>query len=274
MMVMKLRSALGWVLVLSIGGGPGCASVAEVRELEKKISILDRRTAGPTDQQQRLAELGSQLEELQEQMGQLRGSMEEIEYAIAQLRQGSSVPPPPPPAGGGSYEDGPGSGPGGPTDGGPGMAASGSAGAISRPGGSGGPGDPGREVKAYEEAFRLYRAGDYPVAIDRFRSFLQTYPSSASADNAAFWLGECYFKVADYERAVLAFEDVVKKYPNEGKVPDALYRQGMALLELGAKSGGDQYRSAAREIFERIVREHPDSERAPEARRQVERLGT
>jgi tol-pal system protein YbgF len=135
--------------------------------------------------------------------------------------------------------------------------------------------DASAEVRGYEEAFKAYRAGDHKGAIDRFRSFLQTYPSSAYADNALFWLGECYLKTGDHERAVLAFEDVVKKHPNGGKVPDALYRQGVALLELGEQRGQKKtYQRAARELFERIIRDHPNSERVPEARLQLERLGT
>ncbi len=49
----------------------------------------------------------------------------------------------------------------------------------------------------------------------------------------------------------------------------------MALLEIG-KSTGDEakYRPAAQQIFERLVTRHPDSERVPEARRQLEKLGT
>jgi len=73
---------------------------------------------------------------------------------------------------------------------------------------------------------------------------------------------------------VLAFDDVVKNYPEGNKVPDALYRQGVALLEIGNSKGQQStYQPAARQIFERIVNDHPNSERVPEARRQLEKLG-
>jgi len=135
---------------------------------------------------------------------------------------------------------------------------------------------PGAEVAAYEEAFRLYRTEKYADAIARFNQFLQNFPSSEYGDNALFWLGECYLKQGDPSSAAVAFEDVVKRYPGGNKVPDALYRQGIALLEIGGKTEGKEavYRGAARQIFQRIVEQFPDSERAPEARRQLEKLGT
>ncbi len=130
------------------------------------------------------------------------------------------------------------------------------------------------EIRGYEQAFALYRAAEYEAAIDRFRAFVQNHASSDYADNALFWTGECYAKLGDYERAVLTFQDVVKRYPEGTKVPDALYRQGIALLEIGRRSGDQRtYDVAARQIFERIVREHPQSERMTEAQRQLGALG-
>ena len=130
-----------------------------------------------------------------------------------------------------------------------------------------------QEVREYEEAFRYYRETDYSTAIDRFRVFLQNHPSSDYADNAMFWMGESYFRVGDFERAVLTFEDVVNRYPDGNKVSDALYRQGIALMKLGQREGqAATYDSAAREIFDRIVTEYPQSERVAEARRQLEKL--
>ena len=131
------------------------------------------------------------------------------------------------------------------------------------------------EVRAYEAAFRFYRAGDYPVAIDHFGKFLQNYAASDKADNALFWIGECYLKLGDHERAVLTFEDVTKRYPKGNKAPDALYRQAIAIIEIGRRTRQEaSYAAAAREILERIVRDYPESDRVPEARRQLEKLNS
>ena len=123
------------------------------------------------------------------------------------------------------------------------------------------------ELTAYREAYSAWRAGDAQVCIDRFRNFLQTYPSSAHADDAAYWMADCYFKNGDFKTAVLRFDDVVARYPKGNKAADALYRQGEALLRLGPNYG-----KAAGKAFERVVKEYPTSALVPQARRQLEVL--
>ena len=96
---------------------------------------------------------------------------------------------------------------------------------------------------------------------------MQTYASSAYADDAAYWMADCYFKHGDYKTAVLRFDDVVTRHPQSGKAPDALYRQGEALLRLGPG-----FSKAAGKAFERVVKEYPDSARAAEAKKQLDLL--
>ncbi len=115
----------------------------------------------------------------------------------------------------------------------------------------------------------MWRNGDPGTCIDQFRNFLQTYPNSAYADDAAYWMADCYFKDGDYKTAVLRFDDVAARYPTGNKAADALYRQGEALLRLGPRFG-----KAAGKAFERVLREYPDSARAPEAKRQLDLLGS
>lgn len=237
---------LACALVLSVGLC-ACVTVQEYRALEREVAELKKAQQSGALPASRLAELGARLDELERELGVLRGDIEEARHVADQaLSRAESQPTTPatPPA---------------PTP------APGEGGAVAP--------SSGGEVQDYEEAFRVYRLGDYEVAIDRFRAFLQNYPSSDYADNALFWMGECYVKLGDQERAVLTFQDVVKQYPSGNKVPDALYRQGMALMELGRKTGQeDTYYPAAREVFDRIVRDYPHSERVPEAKRQLEKL--
>jgi tol-pal system protein YbgF len=126
-----------------------------------------------------------------------------------------------------------------------------------------------QEVSAYREAHASYRGGEYDSCIDRFRQFLQTYPTSPYADDAAYWMAECHFKKGDYKSAILRFDDVVARYPEGDKSADALFRQGEALLKLGPN-----YSKAAGKAFERVIAEYPSSPRAAEAKKQLELLGT
>jgi len=125
------------------------------------------------------------------------------------------------------------------------------------------------EIEAYRAAYAAWRNDDTRACIDQFRQFLQTHESSPFADDAAFWMADCYFKQGDYKTAILRFDDVVSRYPTGNKAADALYRQGEALLRLGPG-----YAKAAGKAFQRVLREYPESDRAIEARRQIEILGS
>jgi tol-pal system protein YbgF len=235
---MKLRAGLLAALL-----AVGCVTVPEFRALQRDVADLRAgRSSGAPAREDRVAELGSQVEELQAEVGRLRGEIEELRHAKPAPTGAAAARP---------ADD---------------VAVAPEGGAAAGPEGS-------AELRQYEEAFGRFRENDYKGAIDRFRAFLQNHPSSDYADNALFWLGESYFRVGDYEQAVLTFEDVAKKYPGGNKVPDALYRQGLALLELGRRDGqADTYGPAARQVFQRIVDEYPQSERVAEARQQLEKL--
>lgn len=228
----------------------GCVSVAEYRNLERRVDQLqggEAQLSGTRGQDAaRMAELGAELDDLRRELGGVKGELEELRHSTDQMRA--------------QLQNGPS---------GPARPASADEAPLPVPATA----ESRQEVSEYEAAFRRYREGDYGGAIDRFQAFLQNHPSSDYADNALFWQGESYFRVGDYERAVLTFEEVTTRYPDGNKVPDALYRQGIALMELGSRDGQLRtYTPAAQEIFERIVTDYPESERVPEARRQLEKL--
>jgi tol-pal system protein YbgF len=124
------------------------------------------------------------------------------------------------------------------------------------------------EVQRYRDAYGAWRRGEVQACIEGFREFLQTYPSSPYADDALYWMADCYTRQGDHEKAILRFAKIVEMYPTGNKAPDALFRQGEVLLKLGPS-----YSSAARDVFQRVVKEYPDSPRASEARRELDRLG-
>jgi tol-pal system protein YbgF len=225
--------------LLAVWFATACVTVPQFEKLEREVAAL-RGGSAAGGSQDRVAELGSEVAELRAEVARMRGELEELRHQAISKGGGGAARP----AGAAAQAD---------------VAAV--APAL------------GDEARSYETAFRSFRQGEYRPAIDQFKSFLQNYPSSDYADNALFWLGESYFRVGEFEQAVLTFEDVTKKHPSGNKVPDALYRQGVALLELGKREPQEKsYRSAAREVFQRIVTDHPSSERVPEARQQLEKL--
>mgnify|MGYP000167818175 CR=1 FL=1 len=93
------------------------------------------------------------------------------------------------------------------------------------------------ELVQSKHYYQTWSEGDADACIDQFLNFLQTHPSSTYAENASYWMADCYFKRGDFKTAVLRFDDVVARYPDGTRAPDALYRQGEALLKLGPGYG-------------------------------------
>jgi tol-pal system protein YbgF len=243
---------------LSVAGAlSGCVSMAEFRKLEYEVNRMRGGGGGSSGgSRSQLADTMVEIQALREQVASLEGRIEVAEHQAAQALEEARAA-----RGGASV------GPGG------GVGAAAPGGEAGRPGGApegaeeafqGSP----EEVQAYRDARAAWRVGDLEACIDRFRGFLQTYPASDHADDAAYWMADCHYREGDYKAAVLRFADVVQRYPAGDKAPDALYRQGEALLRLGPKYG-----SAAQTAFERLINEYPDSPRVAEARRQLELLG-
>jgi len=239
-----------WLGLALASGLLGCVSVAEFRKLEYEVNKM--KTGGSPGSSARVADLSTDIAALRDEMSRLEGRVEVSEYSArqaleearsARMDAASSAPSPSPPPGAGP--------PGGP------------------PGGERPPTAASVELRAYRQAYDSWRADENEACIDRFRDFLQTYPSSDYTDDAAYWMADCYFKQGDYQTAILRFDDVASRYPTSDKASEALYRQGEALLRLGPRYG-----KAAEKAFERVLNEYPDSPRAAEAQKQLSLLAS
>ncbi len=255
---MDSRGVARWAAIALVLGPlaavTGCVTVAEFRKLEREVIDMNRAGGGggPGAGSERLADLAAQVESLEAQIARLEGRLEMTEHdvasAVAEARaaraDAASATFRAEPA----EEEAP---EGTPEESGDDEAALPAA----------------DDVRAYRAAYRAWRSRDLPACIDQFRQFLQNYPDSAYADDATYWMADCYFKDGDFKTAILRFDAVVVRYPTGNKAADALYREGEALLRLG------RGRVAGR-AFERVLREYPDSARAPEAQRQLDLLGS
>ena len=149
-----------------------------------------------------------------------------------------------------------------------GVGAAGAAGASAgAAAGSAMPAQPasGGEQAAYDAAFNALKGADYGKAITGFKGFVATYPDSALASNAQYWLGEAYYVNHDYPNAITAFQQVTVKWPESRKAPDAAVKIGFTQSALGRN--GD-----ARVTLEDVVRRYPGTEAAQLATERLKRL--
>ena len=119
--------------------------------------------------------------------------------------------------------------------------------------------------QSYREALKDYRDRRYDQAIGEFTETLSMAPKSDLADNAEYWIGECYYALNNYERAIVAFEKVLT-YPKSEKLDDAQLKLGYSYLKVGKKE-------EAVAAFKKVLSTYPDSEYRGRAAAMITSIG-
>lgn len=236
--------------------------LAQLRQDLNALSLAVHRTRGDTETvlgqlerqtrdhaaevQKQLASLQSRTEALGADLTRLAARVDELSQRVESVsRQLRAVAPPPP-----------------------------------RPAPPPPPGDSGPQpADVYQTAYIDFSKGNYPLAIQGFREFLRRFPEFDLAGNAQYWIGEAYFSLArgyaaqgqddkvtpTLEQAVQEFRKVIVNYPRGEKVPTALYKEALALLEL-------QQPSFAEARLQYLLDHFPQAEEAPLARERLAAL--
>ena len=266
------------VLFALAAGSAGCADVsgqalqqdvAQLRQDVNSLTLAVHRGRGDTDTvvgqldrrtreqgaetAKQIAALGARLDALSAEVARVTARVDELSQRVDSL--GRSAP-----SGGASPIPPPARASGGPA---PSTAAA--------PRASGATAE-----ESYQAAYLDFSKGLYPLSVSGFRDFLRRFPDSALADSAQYWIGEAYFSMAratasqpeksreNLEQAVQEFRKVMVAYPRGSKVPTALYKEALALVEL-------KQTALAQARLQYLVEHFPQSEEAPLAK---ERLAT
>jgi tol-pal system protein YbgF len=239
-------------------------------DTETIVGQLDRRTREQsTETSKQLAALNSRLDALSQDVARVSARIDDLSQRIDGLAR------PPAPAGSPAPSGG--------------AAPSGGSSAIPPPARTGaGPGSPppvaaaparagASAEESYQAAYLDFSKGLYPLAVSGFRDFLRRFPDSSLADSAQYWIGEAYFSMAratagqpdkareNMEQAVQEFRKVVVAYPRGSKVPTALYKEALALVEL-------KQTALAQSRLQYLVDHFPQSEEAPLAKERLASL--
>ena len=116
----------------------------------------------------------------------------------------------------------------------------------------------------YQEAYQLFTDRQYQEAIQVFESLVAANPNHSLADNAQYWIGECYYLMGDYRAAILAFEKVFT-FKNSNKNADAQYKLGLSYYKLGD-------RKRARLEFQTFVDNYQNSKLVRKAEQYLAKL--
>lgn len=204
-------------------------------DLTARVAAVDERMAtnvGSTEQTNyRIDRLAQQVTQLQAEVAALRGG-------VAGATGGASTPP----------------------------APSGEEVVVRTPPPSTGVASADDPIEIYQTAYGDYQKGNYDLARSGFEQFLSLVPSSDLADNAAYWIGECYFAQKAHRQAIARFDEVINDYPQSDKVPSALLKKGFAYIEMGERAQGIVQ-------LQYVIHEHPKSSQADIARQRLQTMG-
>ncbi|MET0534988.1 MAG: tol-pal system protein YbgF [Steroidobacter sp.] len=229
-------SVRGALLVAVAAALSGCVStppeadpvVQKLTELDSRLLRLERVLAN-----QSLLDLSQRIEAAQAETRVLRGQIDELQHAVnqSQTQQREMY---------GDVDRRLAALEGGSRAGAPAGVA---------PPAGGLPIPQGDDRANYQAAFDLLKDAKYPEAINAFKQYLSSFPTSGLADNAQYWLGEAHYVTKQYPDALRDFRTVVEKYPDSRKSPDALLKSGYCNYEL--KNWGEA-RSALTQVVQRF----------------------
>ncbi|HIJ82596.1 MAG: Cell division coordinator CpoB [Magnetococcales bacterium] len=117
--------------------------------------------------------------------------------------------------------------------------------------------------QAYDEAFLLLKGGRYDESLAGFKNYMEWFPNDTLADNAQYWIGELYYVQRKFPEALMAFNQVLVRWPNSGKVPASLLKIGFSFFELEDMEN-------AKNSLSRLVSDYPDSPTVAMAKQRLE----
>ncbi len=115
--------------------------------------------------------------------------------------------------------------------------------------------DPG---DLYKKAMDFMKDGRIEDAERAFADFIVKFPQSDLADNAQYWIGECFYSQKKFQEAKEGFAAVAEHFPFGNKVPDALYKEALCAGTLGKT----EERTS---LLKQLVENYPYSEASAKA---------
>jgi len=192
------------VVVTACGSSQLDTMEAQIADIQRQVLIIQRQGAGKeevaglqqasSEQSRNLlkaqADIQTQLQGLATQLEQLEARLEDTNERLNQLSQQIAS----------TNQQLRGIHPDGAAAVGP-TGTNGNAAAN----GNGAAGAPDPETQ-YRAAYNDYLRGSYDLAIAGFRQYLDSFPGTDLADNAAYWIGESYYRQKKYQDAIHQFD--------------------------------------------------------------------
>ncbi|WEX89269.1 tol-pal system protein YbgF [Sinorhizobium garamanticum] len=106
----------------------------------------------------------------------------------------------------------------------------------------------------YQSAYGHVLSGDYAMAEQEFRDYLDVFPSGDKAADASFWMGEAQYSQGKYSDAAKTFLNAHQAHGKSPKAPEMLLKLGMSL---GALDNKETACATLREVNKRYPKASP-----------------
>jgi tol-pal system protein YbgF len=121
------------------------------------------------------------------------------------------------------------------------------------------------EQRDFDAALAVFRKGEFPAAQAAFGDFLKRYPQSGYRPTALFWLGNAQYANRDYRGAIVNFRALLAQTPDHARAPEAVLSIANCQIELKDNAG-------ARKTLDDLVKAYPQSEAAVAAKERLARF--
>lgn len=121
------------------------------------------------------------------------------------------------------------------------------------------------EARDFEAALAIFRRGEFPAAQAAFADFLKRYPQSGFRPTALFWLGNSQYANRDYKGAIANFRALLAAAPEHPRAAEAVLSIANCQIELKDNPG-------ARRTLDELVKAYPQSEAAVAAKERLARF--
>lgn len=122
-----------------------------------------------------------------------------------------------------------------------------------------------QEQKDFEAALGTFRKGEFVAAQSAFADFVKRYPQSGYRPTALFWLGNAQYANRDYRGAIANFRALLQQSPDHPRAPEAVLSIANCQIEL-------KDNVSARRTLDDLVKAYPQSEAASAAKERLARL--
>ena len=121
------------------------------------------------------------------------------------------------------------------------------------------------ESREFEAALAVFRKGEFPAAQTAFAEFIRRFPQSGFRPTALFWLGNAQYANRDYRGAIGNFRALLAAAPDHPRAAEAVLSIANCQIEL-------KDNAAAKRTLGEVVASYPQSEAAQAARERLARL--